>query len=192
MYIVIFHSLIFQTICSLKKCYKQRGSRDFFLWKKVIHAVIECSIIHVYLLLFFSYISYHKSLDNEQRPMIHYAIFFYFIIFILYISVEVVVTYILLSLAFVQVWNQCLPRDIGFSVGNECWIYKTKKSSLYHQCILCISIFILFHVFIFFFFIFILHWEVNSCKKSWWVCYICCTVWYASVFSHYKLILKNI
>lgn len=136
----------------VKKMLQAKGKqRFFFLWKKVIHAVIECSIIHVYLLLFFSYISYHKSLDNEQRPMIHYAIFFYCIIFILYISVEVVVTYILLSLAFVQVWNRCLPRDIGFSVGNECWIYKTKKSSLYHQCIFCISIFILFHVFIFFF-----------------------------------------
>lgn len=140
-----------------------KGKQRFFFMKKSNSCtVIECSIIHVYLLLFFSYISYHKSLNIEQRPMIHYAIFFYFIIFILYISIEVVVTYILLSLAFVQVWNRCLPRDIGFSVGNECWIYKTKKSSLYHQCIFCISIFILFHVFIFFsFFIFILHWEVK-------------------------------
>lgn len=81
-----------------------KGKQRFFFMKKSNSCtVIECSIIHVYLLLFFSYISYHKSLDNEQRPMIHYAIFFYFIIFILYISVEVVVTYILLSLAFVQV-----------------------------------------------------------------------------------------
>lgn len=171
-----------------------KGKQRFFFMKKSNSCtVIECSIIHVYLLLFFSYISYHKSLDNEQRPMIHYAIFFYFIIFILYISVEVVVTYILLSLAFVQVWNRCLPRDIGFSVGNECWIYKTKKSSLYHQCIFCMYPYLFYFMYSYsFFFIFILHWEVNFCKKSWWVCYICCTVWYASVFSHYKLILKNI
>lgn len=112
----------------VKKMLQAKGKQRFFFMKKSNSCtVIECSIIHVYLLLFFSYISYHKSLDNEQRPMIHYAIFFYCIIFILYISVEVVVTYILLSLAFVQVWNRCLPRDIGFSVGNECWIYKTKN-----------------------------------------------------------------
>lgn len=46
------------------------------------------------LTLFLS-LSYHKSLDTgiEQRPMIHYAIFLNFIIFISYISVDVVVTY---------------------------------------------------------------------------------------------------
>lgn len=116
--------------------------------------VIECSIIHVYLLHIFSLYHIIKVEILNRDPWFIMPSFFYFIIFILYISVEVVVTYILLSLAFVQVWNRCLPRDIGFSVGNECWIYKTKKSSLYHQCIFCISIFILFHVFIFFFFYF--------------------------------------
>lgn len=169
-----------------------KGKQRFFFMKKSNSCtVIECSIIHVYLLLFFSYISYHKSLDNEQRPMIHYAIFFLFYnLHIVHICRSCCYIYTPLlsfctsvkSVSSPWHWLQCgkwvldlLNKKI-FIVSSLYFLY------IHIYFISCIH-------FIFFHFYTTLR---GSCKKSWWVCYICCTVCYASVFSHYKLILKNI
>lgn len=115
------------------------------------------------------YIIYHKSLDIEQRPMIHYAIFFYFILYTHCICRRCCYIYSSPISFCTSVKSVCLPRDIGFSVGNECShdLYNNKNL----HCIICIFLyihinFILFHVFIFFFHFYTCTTLRGSCKKS--------------------------